>query len=492
MYYQSQNTLSSGQFFLPSRKFLKPAQASHLLGSSQLKAFGFEGRIAHLDFLQDSNLWFILHGKSSLTAILVSAVFPYCCPVVTKRQSKPYIKLGNVVQRLSIITIGHKSMNQLNNRQRLWRRRFPNTTFTSLLLAASVAAPYGTVTAAQIEEIVVTAQKREQGSQDIGAAITAFGSDQLAKSDFNNIGDLQAMAPSLQIGESFGFAQIMIRGIGTDNPFAGGDPSVAMHIDGVVTGQSSAQFGSLFDIERVEVLRGPQGTLYGRNATGGSINVITQKPSEELNGYARVTVGNYELAKLEAAAGGALTDGVMGRIAVRALDRGGYGENIADGGDIDDAKQQSIRGQLLFEPSDTVSMRVSAERHEEDDTNYIPKFRSPSYDTAPLPALEPQPVDGTRASDPRDINSNVDLQNEREQASYSLEANWDINEVFSLTSLSNYQTFEKTPQADFDMTEVDFYIWSESFETEQTSQELQFNFSTDRVKGIVGFFYYHE
>ncbi|BFM06859.1 TonB-dependent receptor [Halioxenophilus aromaticivorans] len=383
-------------------------------------------------------------------------------------------------------------MNQLNNRQRLWRRRFPNTTFTSLLLAASVAAPYGTVTAAQIEEIVVTAQKREQGSQDIGAAITAFGSDQLAKSDFNNIGDLQAMAPSLQIGESFGFAQIMIRGIGTDNPFAGGDPSVAMHIDGVVTGQSSAQFGSLFDIERVEVLRGPQGTLYGRNATGGSINVITQKPSEELNGYARVTVGNYELAKLEAAAGGALTDGVMGRIAVRALDRGGYGENIADGGDIDDAKQQSIRGQLLFEPSDTVSMRVSAERHEEDDTNYIPKFRSPSYDTAPLPALEPQPVDGTRASDPRDINSNVDLQNEREQASYSLEANWDINEVFSLTSLSNYQTFEKTPQADFDMTEVDFYIWSESFETEQTSQELQFNFSTDRVKGIVGFFYYHE
>jgi iron complex outermembrane receptor protein len=300
------------------------------------------------------------------------------------------------------------------------------------------------------------------------------------------------MSPSLQIGESFGFAQIMIRGIGTDNPFAGGDPSVAMHVDGVVTGQSSAQFGSLFDIARVEVLRGPQGTLYGRNVTGGSINIITHQPTEETEGYARLTAGNYDLVKFEGAVGGALTDNLLGRIAVRTVDRGGYGENIANGDDIDDANQQSIRGQLLWQLTDAMDLRLAVEYHEEDDKNYIPKFRSASYDPAPLPALQPQPVSGVRASDPRDINANVDLQNEREQDSYTLEYNWRINDTFSLTSLSNYQTFEKIPQADFDMTAVDFYIWSESFETEQLSEELRLNFDGEKVHGLVGLFYYEE
>lgn len=345
---------------------------------------------------------------------------------------------------------------------------------------------------ATLEEVIVTAQKRQESSQDIAAAITAVGSDQLVNANVNNISDLQVMAPSIQIGESFGFAQIMIRGIGTDNPFAGGDPSVAMHIDGVVTGQSSAQFGSLFDIERVEVLRGPQGTLYGRNATGGSINVITNKPGDELEGYGRLTLGNYNLVKVEAAVGGPLTDSLSGRLAVRGVERDGYGENIANGDDIDDASQQSFRGQLRWELSDSMEIRLAAERHEEDDSNYIPKFRAASYDPAPLPALEPQPTDGVRASDRRDINSNVELQNDREQSSYTLEYTWDINDTWSLTSLSNYQTFEKIPQADFDMTEEDFYIWSESFETEQISEELRLNFEGERMHGLVGFFYYNE
>jgi iron complex outermembrane receptor protein len=140
---------------------------------------------------------------------------------------------------------------------------------------ASLFVTSGAV-AQTLEEIIVTAQKREESAQDIGIAISVLDSARLISSDVNNIQDVQHLVPSLQVGESFGFAQLMIRGIGTDNPFAGGDPSVAMHVDGVVTGQSSAQFGSLFDLDRIEVLRGPQGTLYGRNTTGGSVNVITQ------------------------------------------------------------------------------------------------------------------------------------------------------------------------------------------------------------------------
>jgi len=379
--------------------------------------------------------------------------------------------------------------------------RFRQAALTTTILAAGFGVPAATAQDAgeaadtggfAIEEIIVTAQKRLQSSQDIAAAITAIGSDELDRTNFNNIEDLQNMAPSLQIGESFGFAQIMVRGIGTDNPFAGGDPSVAMHIDGAVIGQSSAQFGALFDIARVEVLRGPQGTLYGRNATGGSVNVITNQPTEETEGYARLTYGNYDLIKFEGAVGGSLSDNLMGRVAVRYVNRGGYGKNIADGSDIDDADQISFRGQLLWNISEGASLRLAAEHHEEDDKNYIPKFRAASYDPAPLPALEPQPVDGVRATDPRDINSNVNLQNKRNQDSFTAELNVDLNETFTLTSLTNYQTFEKTPQADFDMTADDFYIWSESFDTKQFSEELRLNFDTDRLHGLVGAYYYSE
>ncbi|MFC4347096.1 TonB-dependent receptor [Kordiimonas lipolytica] len=379
--------------------------------------------------------------------------------------------------------------------------RFRRAALTTTILAAGFGVPAAYAQDAgeaadaggfAIEEIMVTAQKRLQSSQDIAAAITAIGSDELDRTNFNNIEDLQNMAPSLQIGESFGFAQVMVRGVGTDNPFAGGDPSVAMHIDGAVIGQSSAQFGALFDIARIEVLRGPQGTLYGRNATGGSVNVITNQPTEETEGYARLTYGNYDLIKFEGAVGGSLSDNLMGRVAVRYVNRGGYGENIADGSDIDDADQISFRGQLLWNISEGASLRLAAEHHEEDDRNYIPKFRAASYDPAPLPALEPQPTDGIRATDPRDINSNVNLQNKRNQDSFTAELNVDLNDTFTLTSLTNYQTFEKTPQADFDMTANDFYIWSESFDTKQFSEELRLNFDTDRLHGLVGAYYYSE
>jgi len=122
----------------------------------------------------------------------------------------------------------------------------------------------------------------------------------------------------------------------------------------------------------------------------------------------------------------------------------------------------------------------------------MPKFRPASYDPALLPDLEPQPTTGVRATDPRDLNSNVNLQNVRDQNSYTLEYNWNINDAWSLTSLTNQQDFEKFPQADFDMTADDFYIWSESFDVDQFSQEFRLSFDGARWRGLVGLYYYTE
>ena len=363
------------------------------------------------------------------------------------------------------------------------------------VLTASVNAAQDGATPGKrtLEEVVVTAQKRAQSMQDVGIAITALSQDRLVDAQVQNIQDLQGMAPGLTLGETFGFAQIMVRGIGTDNPFAGGDPSVAMHVDGVVTGTSSAQLGSLFDIQRIEILRGPQGTLYGRNNTGGSINVITNKPTEEFSGYGRFSIGNYDLFQFEGAASGPLSKQFLGRLAVKIVERGGYGKNLFNGDDIDDASQQSVRGQLRWLPTNTMDLLLSYEYHHEDDKDYMPKFRDGSYlPNPPLPALLPQPIAGTRASNPRDINADALLQNKREQWSLSGTYNWQLNDNFKLTSITNYQEFEKIPQQDFDMTEIPFYVQSEQINTSQFSEELQLHYEGERLHGLVGLYYYYE
>lgn len=381
------------------------------------------------------------------------------------------------------------------------------TTRSTLALAISAAIGLGAsaANAAQIEEVVVTAQKRSESSQDVGIAITALNSEQIVNADVNNIQDLMTLAPGLQIGESFGYAQVMVRGVGTDNPFAGSDPSVAMHFDGVVTSQASAQFGSLFDIDRIEVLRGPQGTLYGRNTTGGSVNVITNKPTEETEGYIRATVGNYDLRKIEAAAGGSISDSLKARIATRIVDRGGYGKNLYTENafgikEIDDADQQSFRLQLLWDATDDLSVRFMAEKHEEDDSNYVPKFRAGSYTAEQIasvpeanqPNLVPQKQGFDRAVGNRDIYSNVNLQNYKEQESFTLEVNYNISDSITFNSLTNTQNFLRIPQQDFDMTADDYYIQSEIIDTEQLSQEFRVNFETDTMRGLVGAYYFEE
>ena len=358
--------------------------------------------------------------------------------------------------------------------------------------AAIQSAPAQEGHARALEEVIVTAQKRQESLQDVGIAVTALNEKRLVDAQVNNIQDLQNMAPGLTLGESFGFAQIMIRGVGTDNPFAGGDPSVAMHVDGVVIGQSSAQLGTLFDVKRIEVLRGPQGTLYGRNSTGGSINVITNKPTENFTGYGRFTGGNYDLFQFEGAVSGPLSKQLRARLATKIVERGGYGKNHADGGDIDDASQQSVRGHLEWLPTPDLDVLLSAEYHHEDDKNYMPKFRAGSYPNPPIPALLPQPIGATRASDPHDIYADTPLQNKRKRWSISGTVNWHINDAFSLTSISNYQAFDKVPQQDFDMTAVPFYTQSEQIHTSQASQELQLHYEGGRINGLVGLYYYYE
>lgn len=233
------------------------------------------------------------------------------------------------------------------------------TGFSLLLLLALV----GNVIGAEIEEIIVTAQKIEQGIQDVPISIAAYSGERLEKAGISSTTDLQYAVPSLSVSTNNGVAAVYIRGIGSDAVNSAGDPSVAMHLDGVYIARLESLANTFYDLERVEILRGPQGTLYGRNAAGGSLNIITRKPEQENSGYASVAVGTHELAKLELAAGGGLSENLAGRVALYYLDRDGFTDNVGPVGPdtLDNKEVFGFRGALTWDFSETSRLLIVAD-----------------------------------------------------------------------------------------------------------------------------------
>jgi len=367
-------------------------------------------------------------------------------------------------------------------------------------------------------EIVVTAQKREQALSDVSLSVSAVGGEQLATTNTATIEALQNLVPSVSFGNDFNFAKLFIRGIGLSSSLPGVDPSVALHVDGAVVSLAQAQLGSMFDLERVEVLRGPQGTLYGRNSTGGAVNLITAKPSAQLEGYARMTIGGPDLNLIgEAAVGGPLSDTVRARLAFRAVKRDGYGVNELTGNDIDDAQQFSTRAHLEFLPTDTLSILLTGEYHAEDDASLAIKFREVSFpgvltDANPandgLSALGQRVnADGSLASfatNPRNVRTNFDPINDRDQWALTGTINFDVSDAVTLRSQTAYRDFEAIFFHDFDMSSYLGYPLAQTGPTRssanhwqpvfqhQFSQELQANVETGDLHAVFGLFYLDE
>lgn len=392
----------------------------------------------------------------------------------------------------------------------------------SALIAATAPAAASAQDADQAQksddEIIVTAQKREQALSDVSLSVSAVTADTLAETNTVNIEGLQNLVPSISFGNDFNFAKLFIRGIGLSSSLPGVDPSVALHVDGVVVSLAQAQLGSMFDLERVEVLRGPQGTLYGRNATGGAVNLITAKPTAELDGYARLTVGGPDLLFMEeAAVGGPITDKIRARVAMQKINRHGYGINEYTGHDIDDANQFSGRAHLEFLPTEDLDILLTGEYHSEDDRSLAIKFREISFpgvlnDANPandsLSALGQRTnANGTPVSfarKVRDLNTNFDPINDRSQWALTGTVTLDASDALTLKSLTSYRKFKAIFFHDFDMSTYLGYPlaqtnalrtsanhWQPVFQ-HQFTQELQGNLDLGRLYGVLGLFYLDE
>ena len=236
-------------------------------------------------------------------------------------------------------------------------------TFAALLLAAAgiASAEETDASGRAIEEILVTAQKRAQSIQDVHVSMNAFTEEDLQDLGWTDITQVGNQSPNLDIKYVWGNSMpvFTIRGVGMNSFQASDTPSVGLFIDEVFQTSMAVMGAHLFDIERVEVIKGPQGDVFGRNTNGGAVSYFTRKPSREANGYVRASYGRWERSEVQAAVGGPLGENLSGRISLMSIQQGeGWVYNRTTGNDVGDVDILSARAQLLWEPSDSLSVNV--------------------------------------------------------------------------------------------------------------------------------------
>lgn len=364
---------------------------------------------------------------------------------------------------------------------------------TSTAVHAQDDAGSGNQESAGIDEIIVSAQRREENLQDAALAISAVSGDDLVSRGVTTTDDLSKMFPSLVI-QPGGGANVSpyLRGVGAFGAGPGNENAVAFSVDGIFSGRPSGTVGSFFDLARVEVLKGPQGTLYGRNSTGGAINLITRKPEiGDNSGYVTIEVGNYDLFKGVGAVNFSLGDNAAVRIAGQFVDRDGY---LTMG--YDDEVGQAVRAQLLWEPTDRLSVLLSGDYyHQTGDGVGSVIIPSASLPTAPAPALrisgaDPASLALIQAAFPGQYAGvrlpNIDGYVSGEFYGVSATVNYDLD-FATLTIIPAYRV--STP---------DYVSYRPGFEQSQNEKAEQFTGEirlaspdTNRLSYVIGLYYYN-
>ena len=289
------------------------------------------------------------------------------------------------------------------------------------------------------EEVIVTAEKRTESLQDLSQAVTALSDEELDNRQINTFVDLSAIAPGVNIAKNEGFKTVItIRGVGNEaNQNAIANPSVSYHLDGIYVASPFALQTDFLDLERIEVLRGPQGTLFGQNSTGGAINVITKAPTiDEVYGTADLTLGNYDLVRARGAINVPMGDMVAMRASFGTNKHDGFTENLVLDQELDDADSISARLRFLIEPSDTFRIHLTGQYFDEDRNG----------------AAQKGLMDTTR--DARELRQDSLAEYQLTSELYSAVLEWDL-EPFTVKSLSSYQKDDVLIRRDNDRHDLD-------------------------------------
>ena len=354
--------------------------------------------------------------------------------------------------------------------------------------AQTVAAAESAPEAQGIQEITVTAQRTESKAQQTPIAVTALSGETLREAGITDVDRLALSVPGLSFGDELGEAHIAIRGIGSDAVNPGADPRVAYYQDGIYVGRPTAQLGGIFDLERVEVLKGPQGTLYGRNATAGAISVISHAPTPETTGYADLSYGNYNTTKFDGAIGGGLADGLSGRLAVQSQYRDGYGKNLVTGNDIDNQLSHSVRASLKWDPIAELSFLTIGEFHKENDRNGGVHYLGIDNPAIPITGLA---LGGFVPGDSRDIASHQDP--------FTRVTTYALTEIitgkFDWATLKSYTSWRKSDATfgtNVSGTSLNLTYGTSVEDAHQISEELQLSGTAGPLEWLAGSLFYYE
>jgi iron complex outermembrane recepter protein len=248
----------------------------------------------------------------------------------------------------------------------MYSRRFATALGLAAVLmrAMSSAAPEAAASANDaggLEEVVVTAQRKQESAQTVGIAISVLSGESLAAKSVAYVNDLQNAVPSLQVEPAFGSGQpqFRIRGVGFIDYTSNNASPVGVSIDDVALALPIQTQGQLFDIDRIEVLRGPQGTLYGRNTTGGEINFISNRPTADTHAGVTVEYGSHNEVSVEGYVSGTLADGLLGRLSVATEQGGAWQRNRDTGQSLGDKDKVAVRGQLEWNPAEALNFRLN-------------------------------------------------------------------------------------------------------------------------------------
>ncbi|WP_417613623.1 TonB-dependent receptor [Parasphingorhabdus sp.] len=361
----------------------------------------------------------------------------------------------------------------------------------SLVCAAPAFAQETTAEQAEAEagdnslgEIVVTAQRREQRADDVGVTINVLTGSDLKAAGTQSIVDLAAITPNVQIKNVLAnsIVNVSIRGIGLNDYAANNNPAAGMYVDNVyLVSPAMLSFG-LFDIDRVEILKGPQGDLYGRNTTAGAVNIISRKPSYTTEVQIEAGYGSYDRWHLDGAVGGALTSTLTARFALQTIQQeSGPQTNYVTGNRIGKVDRTNGRLQLQWEPSDSFDLLLNA--HKGYDHSDVTLYKADNVLTTEEDAF---------ASQPRVSGAGIDPYMELESSGLSLTANWSISPQVTLTSISAYEHFTRLHVEDTDGTSLSYLDATYDNKIDQYSQELRLAYDGDDLDLIGGAFYSHD
>ncbi|MFA7602457.1 MAG: TonB-dependent receptor [Novosphingobium sp.] len=368
--------------------------------------------------------------------------------------------------------------------------------------AADTAAEQDTLSRGEV--IIVTARRRQETAQAVPLAISVIKADSIESTGNFNVVKLQQLAPTLQVYTSNPRnTSVNIRGLGV--PFGltsdGFEQGVGIYVDDVYNARVAAATFDFLDVEQVEVLRGPQGTLYGKNTTAGAINITTNQPTFEFEGRAELSVGNLNYKQAKAAVSGPLSDTVAARIAIASTSRRGTLYNVRTLRWINEQDNLGLRGQILFKPNDNLSVTLSGDYSQQDPeccgTTFVrvgttQRALNRQYDAmiAALNAANP----GKDYSVPSrnvydrlaDIDANLNAGNKIGGA--SLRVKWDVGPG-TFTSISGWRFWDWKPENDRDFTGASVVSKSQNpSQQNQYSQEFRYNYTGDKIDFVVGLF----